>query len=88
MEERPVGGSCCNRPRHSTNARRLPHEAAQTRETHRTFIQVMISLQNRAPCRGLQANGRGKAAPSSSRQALACPSRRHVHVPERFCKLL
>ena len=30
----------------------------------------MISLQNRASCRGLQANGRGKAAPPLSRQAL------------------
>ena len=38
--------------------------------------------------RGLQANGRGKAAPPLSRQALACSSRRHIHVPERFCKPL
>jgi hypothetical protein len=47
-----------------------------------------ISLQNRASCRGLQTNGRGRAAPPLSRQALACSSRRHILVPERFCKPL
>ncbi len=34
----------------------------------------------------MQANGRGKAAPPSPRQAHACSSRRHIQVPERFCK--
>jgi hypothetical protein len=51
-------------------------------------IHILISLQNRASCCGLQANGRGKAAPPLSRPALACSSRRHIHVPERFCKPL
>jgi hypothetical protein len=42
----------------------------------------MISLQNRASCRliqgdYMQTNGRGRAAPPLSRQALACSSRRH-----------
>ena len=36
----------------------------------------------------MPANGRGKAAPPLLRQALACSSRRHIQVPERFCKPL
>ena len=52
------------------------------------FSGRLVSLQNRASCRGLQATGRGKAAPPLSRPALACSSRRHIHVPERFCKPL
>jgi hypothetical protein len=50
--------------------------------------QQLISLQNRASCRGLQTNGRGRAAPPLSQQTLACSSRRHIHVLERFCKPL
>ena len=54
---------------------------------------IMDQFANRASCRliqsdCMQANSRGKAAPSLSRPALACSSRRHIHVPERFCKPL
>ena len=52
-------------------------------------VRSWISLPNRASCRLIQsdcmpANGRGKAAPPLPRPALACSSRRHIHVPEQF----
>jgi hypothetical protein len=54
---------------------------------------ALTSLQNRAFCRLIQsgympANGRGKAAPLLSQPALARSARRHMQVPERFCKPL
>ncbi len=47
-------------------------------------MRKMINLQNRASCRGLQTNGRGRAAPRLLQQALACLPRRHIHVPRAF----
>ena len=85
-------------------ARKTAHsDTAGQQETGRIVrcgrVRPWISLRSedqfakRASCRPIQsgcmqANGRGKAAPPLPRPALACSSRRHIPVPERFCKLL
>src|SRR5690606_41610378 len=45
--------------------------------------QLLGGMQNRASCRGLQENDRGKAASRFPNQAPVCLLRRHILVPER-----